>query len=166
MALTSAEKQRRYRERKKKQARSRAHVIDGYLKTPFDDWIGSYWASDIVTDFDILGIPDRPSKFPVTGAVDPFWDPDLDVGPNRGAIGAAERMADVLLDAGKMLAYYINKYKLEEIATRMSEIEAQDLSVPETKKQALAEIAKLSKFKDELSKSVRWNVPQWEIKGE
>jgi hypothetical protein len=166
MALTPAEKQRRYRERKEKQARSRAHLTDSFLKTPFDEWVNEVWFSDVMIDFDLLGIENPPYEFPAKGDFDPFWKAEWEEGPNRGAIGAAERMVGVLADAAMTLARNINKYKLEEISARMAEIEHSDLSDPKTKKQALAEIARLSKYRDELSKSVRWNFPQWEIKGE
>jgi hypothetical protein len=166
MALTPAEKQRRYRERKEKEAQSRAHITNSFLRRPFDEWLEDLWSSEIILDFDLLGIPNAPYEFPAKGDHDPFWQEEWNEGPNRGSIGAAERMVGVLADAATSLASRINQYKREEIDARIAEIEASDLRDPNAKKQALADVAKLAKYRDELSKSVRWNLPQWRIKGE
>jgi hypothetical protein len=165
MALTPAEKQKRYRERKEKEAQVRAHETNSFLKQPFDEWLGNLWSDEITFDLDLVGVQSV-GDFPGNGDIDPFWKEEWGEGPNRGAIGAAERMVGVLGEAAYNLARRINQYKSEEIAARIAEIEAADLTDPAVKKQALADIAKLTKYRDELSKSVRWTLPQWKVKGE
>jgi hypothetical protein len=166
MALTPAEKQRRYRERKEKNAQARAHLTNSFLKRPFEDFINDVWFSEIMIDFDLLGIEKPPFEFPAKGNLDPFWKEEFGEGPNRGAVGAAERMVGVLASAASDLASRINQYKREEIDARITEIEASDLTDPVTKKQAFADVSKLTKYREELSKSIRWNFPQWRIQGE
>ena len=84
----------------------------------------------------------------------------------HGAIGRAELTVGMLLEAATVLAGMINDFKQQEISTRITELEAADLTDPAAKKQALADIVRLTKYRDQLEKQVRWSLPQWKVKGE
>jgi hypothetical protein len=165
MAPTAAENQKAYRDRLKAKRHKSPDGMSEFLRVPFSEWFTDVDWSDVTFDFDLVGAR-ADEEFPGKGDVDPFWQEAWGEGPNRGSLGVAERMVGVFLDAAVLMAEKINKYKLEQIAERISEIEAADLSDPHIKKQALADVAKLTKLRDELSKQVRWTLPAWKARGE
>ena len=75
-------------------------------------------------------------------------------------------MVGCLIDAASQLADIINKYKRKEISDRMQEVEASDLSDPDVRKKALADMVRLQKMTEHLDKQVRWTFPQWKVTGE
>lgn len=162
MALTNSERQKLFRERKKDQARKSPDIIDAYLKTPFSEWMGNSW-DDVTTYLEWLGVRQIPNY-----AADGDTDPDRweELEPDRKSIGRAERMVTMFLDGAIELARFINQYKTEEVNARIAEIEAADLTDPAVRKKALADIAMLSKYRDDLKRDVRWTLPQWKVKGE
>lgn len=164
MAMTAAERKRLQREREKAKALELSHEADAYLKQPFDEWMGENWHNRVTHDLDLVGL-DPHIQFPGEGNTDPFWREEWNEGPNRGAIGCAERAVGVLLDAAVELAALINTYKTEQFNARIAELEAANLSDPDAKKQALADIVRLTNYRDQLSKQVRWSLPQWKVKG-
>ena len=165
MALTPAERKRLQRERDKARAAQTAIDVDAALKKPFSEWLNDQRWANVLEGLYLAGL-DIEVPFPGEGDIDSFWKSEWGEGPNRGSIGAAERMVGVFLDAAVQMASYINDYKTEEIGWRIDELEDADLSDPAAKKQALADIVKLTKYRDQLEKQVRWSLPQWKVKGE
>lgn len=173
MALSPAEKQREYRkrlkekrDRKEEKRKVPYDLTDDVCTRPFnefltfDDWIEVHtlleWAG-----IDPHGIPSFDNDS------DPGYRPDLDVGvPNRGSIGRAERMIGCLLDAASQLAIYVNDYKKQEVERAIAELESRDLNDPSAKKQALAEIVRLTKILDRLSKKCHRPLPEWSVRGD
>lgn len=165
MAKSVLERKREQLERDEARAKQLAYKADAFFSKPFDEWMGENWHNRVTHDLDLVGL-DNHGSFPGQGDTDPFWREEWNEGPNRGAIGCAERAVDVLLDAAVELASLINTYKSEQFKSRIAELEAADLSGPEARKQALADIVRLTKYRDQLSKQVRWTLPQWKVKGE
>lgn len=163
MVKTPAEYQRAYRERLRAQEKQAVGAADHAFKEPFHEFMADFW-NDVTTHLEWAGIKEIPD-FIADGDTDPEWNAETD-GPYRGALGRAERMVGQYLDAASTLAGYINRYKLNEIDSRIAELEAADLSHPDARKQALAESVRLTKYRDQLQKQVRWTLPQWKVKGE
>ena len=163
MALSNAERQKLFRQRKREGKLKGKEHLDTHMSKPFSEWLTDTDWSDITGDLDWTGSR-AADEFPGANDTDPYWEP-ID-GPNRGSIGCAERMVSTFLDAAVTMADKINKYKTDQVNARIAEIEAADLTDPAIKKQALADIAKLTRYRDELSKSVRWTLPAWKVTGE
>ncbi|BCH60420.1 hypothetical protein RvVAR0630_30440 [Agrobacterium vitis] len=163
MVKTAAEYQRAYRERLKEREKEAVGNADEAFKMPFHEFMADHW-SDVTTYLEWSGVDVLPD-YAADGDHDPDWVEETD-GPYRGALGRAERMVGHYLDAANTLAMWINRYKEQEINARIAELEASDLNDPDARKQALADIVKLTKYRDQLSKQVRWTLPQWKVKGE
>ena len=166
MALTPAEKQRRYRERLKAKEKTAPEVTSDFLQRPFSDYVAAHENEyqDVWYPLEWAGI--RADAIPFFEADDdPDHDPNSD-GPNRGSIGRAERMVGMLLDAAIGLAGMINRYKREQIDAAITQLEAGDLTNPAIRKQALADIVRLRRINDRLNKDVRRTLPEWKVKGE
>jgi len=172
MAMSPAEKQRAYRERQKKSKKEQLKQADApasVFKAPFFESVDELsYSSDFADAFELMGVPtpkfedDRgPEAFSLDeGAV------DTGVFDNaKGSLGRAELMVGCLIAAALDLARHVNDYKREEIKNRLAEIEASDLSDPDTKKAALREATRLNKMLDQLDKQVRWTFPQWKVTG-
>lgn len=178
MAMTSAEKVRAHRKRKKaerevkaKQA-ERVSIFD-QPKEPF-----YVWHDNGDTDFrlclDIAGIDaplieDESDPKSATGEIERMFADNPEESPYfnaKGSLARAEIMVGALMSATVELAHLINAYKRHEINVRISEIETSDLSDPDTRKQALADIVRLRKMLEQLDKQVRWTFPQWKVTGE
>lgn len=166
MALTPAEKQKAYRDRKRQDKRDQADVARQLLKTPFSDWIhsdGCY--SEFLTPFELIGLnpplfdDERgPEEFMIPGASeedDPF--PGA-----KGAVGRAEVIVGYLLDAALSLADALNRYKREEIEERLAELENSDDADTAT---VIKEAVRLNNILDQLNKQVRTNFPKWKVTG-
>jgi hypothetical protein len=125
--------------------------------------MAEHW-NDVTIYLEWIGVEQVPD-YTADGDTDPDWSEETD-GPYRGALGRAERMVGYYLDAADTLAHWINRYKQDEINARINELEQVDFSDPAAKKQALADIVRLTKYRDQLQKHVRWSLPQWEIKSE
>ena len=179
MALTPAEKQRRYRENQKKKQKVQAKQADGlslfaHPREPFFEWYNG--GSDFQMCLDIAGIEapeieDDSDPKSATGEIEQIFidggNPEDSPYYNaKGSLARAEIMVGALISATVELAGLINRYKKEEITARISEIEQSDLSDPAAKKQALADIVRLQKMLDQLDKQVRWTFPQWKVTGE
>lgn len=168
MALSPAEKQRRYRERQKerrfdKTARNAPDAAAPVLAQPFFKFFsehGKEWDDIAVMALDEVGI--TPPAFDDDD--DPHWHLYGDT--DRGSIGRAERMVGAFLDSAAALARIINEYKREEITRAITELEQSDLSDPAVRTKALAEIVRLTKLRDRLDKQVRWSLPEWKVKGD
>ncbi|WP_165351268.1 hypothetical protein, partial [Ciceribacter ferrooxidans] len=77
------------------------------------------------------------------------------------SMGRADVFVGLLLEAATVLARRVNEFKLKEIGERIQEIEASEWTDPAAKKQALSDMVRLTKMRDQLSKQVRINLPQW-----
>ncbi|MDH6268276.1 hypothetical protein M2360_003681 [Rhizobium sp. SG_E_25_P2] len=167
---TSADYQREYRQRKKKEDSRKADAANPVFRRPFNEYYDWQDTTGVDIPFDVMGVDwltfdDDSGPKPKTDQIDPEEFAE-DYAAFKGSLGRAELTIGCLLDAAVALAEIVNAYKTEEIAARIAEIEAADLTNPAIKKQALADIAKLTRYRDELSKSVRWTLPQWKVKGE
>lgn len=167
MALTPAEKQKRYRERQKQKAAQAADASYDLIARSFCEYF--YTDPDVGSfdmAFDLAGI--KPPEFEDDTGPKPLYPDqhpdDVFEGYSDDSLGRAEVMVGLLLDAGVFLATAINRFKIEEIEARIAEIEQSDLSDEKTRKKALADIVRLNKIRDRLNKSVRWDVPQWRVK--
>lgn len=178
MALSNAEKVRRYRERQKarKQEELKKPTADSTtFRRPFfeffsvDEQVGSQYAQAL----ELAGI--QPPIFdddsgPEASTLDDLRD-DLEedgesnpFGQSRGtSLGRAEVLVGCLLDAASDLAAWINDYKKSEIKARLNELEASELSDVAERRAAFAQIKELNRMFDELGKTTRWPLPQWRV---
>lgn len=178
MALSNAEKVRRYRERQKlkKQDDLKQPTPQGEVfKRPFfeffpiDEQIGSQYAQSL----ELAGV--QPILFeddsgPEASTLDNLQDGLEDNGAanpfgiSRGSsLGKAEVLIGCLLDAASDLASQVNDYKKTEIRNRIAELEKAELIDPEAKRKAFAKVAELTKILNDLEKTVRWPVPIWKV---
>jgi hypothetical protein len=164
MALTPAQKQKRYRERLKAREKKAPELTTDFLKQPFNEYLAStHGWEDVWYPLDWAGIgPDALPAFDSDD--DPEHDPEAD-GPYRGSIGRAERLVGAFLDAATGLATIINRYKREQIEAAIARLEATDVADRRKRKQAIADIVRLNKIRDRLDKQVRWPLPEWKVKG-
>lgn len=180
MALTNAEKVRAHRERKKAQrnaflGEAEAPDLIDLIKQPFSEWFERYGNStDFAIALDQGGLipPDfSDDHLPksATGEIELLYDREPNESPyarGGGSLAQAEIMVGCLISATALLARAVNEFKQTEIRARIAEIEQSDLSDPETKRKALADIPRLQKMLDQLSKQVRWTFPQWKVTGD
>ena len=171
MTLKPAEKQRLYRERQKAEEVKASLALTDVFRTPFFEFLGDFCHGG--SDFNIA--------LDLTGIETPQFDDDLgpehhtkDMGidPNyelyeeaKGSLGRAEMMVGCLITAAGDMAAKINDYKRAEIKARLTELEASDLSDPETKRVALKDVTRLNKMLDQLDKQIRRTFPQWKVTG-
>ncbi|MDZ7874371.1 MAG: hypothetical protein U5N27_15300 [Rhizobium sp.] len=180
MALTNAEKVKRYRERQK------AKKVDGLksaesaslasiMRKPFFEYFNRHGDEPTFTAcMDTAGIDppafeDDSAPRSATGEVEKIFEENPETSVYYGetnSLARAEIMVGQLIDAAAALARIVNDYKRDEIGARIVEIEQSDLSVADSKKQAFAEMARLQKMRDQLDKQVRWTFPQWKVTGE
>lgn len=177
MAMTNAEKVRAHRERKKAQEQVRAKQAERLSifdqpAEPFYRWYEG--GSDFQMCLDIAGIEapaieDDSDPKSATGEIEPIFADNPEDSPYynaKGSLSRAEIMVGALISATVELADLINRYKRKEITDRIHAIETTDLSDPDTRKQALADIVRLKKMLDQLNKQVRWTFPQWKVTGD
>jgi hypothetical protein len=168
MALSPAEKQRRYRERKKENQKRAGDTTRPFLNEPFfvaaakdPNWAGVEANLDLA-GFEWPTFNDDSGPRSFTGT----FDEDGTYDNYPGSIGRAEIMLGGLLDTVTELAGIINRYKRKEITDRIHEIETSNLSRPDRRKQALIDIVRLKGMLDQLDKQVRWGFPQWKVTGD
>jgi len=161
MALTPAEKQRRYRARLKQAARAAPDQASVNLTGSFAEFLGAEGAqlelSFIGETFDSVGL-----QFPdLEKDADPEWRPEWG-GENRGSLGRAERMVGALIDSARSLAALINEFKLGEIEAAISSLENRR----KLDAKALKEAIRLNKIRDGLRKETRHSFPVTVVKGD
>lgn len=169
MALSPAEIQKAYRERKKKTERAQGDATYPILKEPFFEWLertegqGDWSAAEM--DLNLAGL--EMPLFEDDGGPRPFEDVFGDALDKyyvgyQNSIGRAEAMVDFLIGAASCIALVINKYKREEIEKRLAELE----SSPELDRAtAMKEAVRLNKMLDKLSKQSRMAIQQWRVTG-
>lgn len=164
MAKSAAERKRISRERARREVIISAKPDEDVFRAPFFEFFK--WRTDGSSDwsmyFDMAGleapeIVDDSDPKSLLGDLEQY---ELYKGYER-SIGRAEIMLAALLDATGELARIINDYKRREIGERIQELEALDLSDPETRKKVLADMVRFQKMLDQLDKEVRWTFPQW-----
>jgi hypothetical protein len=169
MAQTQAEIQKAYRRRLKAKQRDELKKEEGanIYHSPFSEWVehdGNF------TDFDfslaLIGIhapwfkDERgPEEFVLNDATEGVENPFSGA---QGAIGRAEITIGCLIDAAATMAGIVNRYKQQEIKTRLTELESSETADRAT---AMSEAVKLNKMLDQLDKQVRWSFPQWKVTG-
>lgn len=181
MGLSNAERQRLHYQRQKDKKKAGLKQPDGVdlprrTDNPFYEWFqgqaGGF--SDFAKCFDIAGmeapdIDDDSDPKSLTGEIEDSFKDAPEHSPyarGGGSLARAEIMVGCLIDAASELARIINEYKRQRIAARLKEIESADLSDPDVKKSALAEVVRLQKMNEHLDKQVRWAFPQWKLAGE
>ena len=164
MAMTALERTRRSLAKKAQLQKLAGDPSDKIATRRFHEYLPDdpEW-NEVQTYLEWAGIkPDAIPTFDTDN--DPDHDPVSD-GPYRGSIGRAERMVGCLLDAASELAGIINRYKREEIDRAIARLESADLSDAEKRKQALEDVVRLTRYRDQLDKQVRWSLPQWRVTG-
>ena len=175
MALSPAEKSKRWRERQKaerdaKEREAQLKMQADYRK-PFGEYAESHGDfSTFECELNLLGYeqPDftddrGPKEFAFEEAYRGMEEELF--GGKVGSLGRAEYMIQCLLSAAQALSMVVNDYKVREINARITEVEASDLSDVATRKAAMAEIVRLNKILDQLGKQVRRNFQQWKVEG-
>lgn len=170
MALSNAEKVRRYRERQKEREKQASLTLSGVFKRPFFETLPEdyHLRSDFSDNFEFMGLPTPEFKDDRGPEAYTDYSPEIagdQFAENPGSLGRAELMVTALIEAAQDLAWHVADYKRQEIKARLAEIEASDLSEPEVKKTALKEAARLNKMLDQIDKQVRWTFPQWKVTG-
>lgn len=173
MALTPAEKQKRYRARQKQAEKSAPDLSHAYLRTPFFE-AAERDLSDLDAYWDVIGI-EGPWFNDDSGPKTLLGDYELTAEANgfrsfesvpKNSLGRAEVMVGVLLDIAMLTASAINEYKLAEIDARIAEIEQADLSDSAVKTKALNDIVTLKAIKARLEgKTFRRSFAEFRVKG-
>lgn len=171
MALTNAEKVKRYRERQKQATLARATTDPKIFRSAFCESAASAEWDFGRTMLEMVGI----SAAPIHDDSDPEFmsmvvagirDSEPNLESYKRSLGRAELTLDHILEATTRMAKAISNFKRDEIDARISEIQQSDLSDSAVKKQAFADMAKLQKMRDQLDKQVRSTFPQWKVTGE
>lgn len=174
MALSNAEKVRRYREKQKaqkQQALKQPTPRGEIFQTPFFEFFPMHEqiASAYCQSLELAGI--QPLGFenddgPEIATLDDFSpNPEgLDqvFGDRMGSsLGKAEVIIGCLLDAATDLASHVQDYKKQEIAARIAEYETATFSTAEEKREAFNKVAELKDLLTKLDRTIRWPVPLW-----
>ena len=171
MALTPAEKQKAYRERKKAEAeqaqKTGPDVAAQLYRTPFSEWAkGDANIDDCDTSMGLAGMvfpgfyderdPEEVAlEQAIAGVDEPF-------GEAKGALGRAEVMIDGLLETAIILARSVNEYKRSELQARIKELEQ---STEIDRATAMKQAVRLNKILNQLDKQVRRPFAQWKVTG-
>lgn len=174
MALSNAEKVKRYRERqkeKKKEDMLKPEQKSNVFRKPFfeyfpvDQQISDAYCQSLelagmeavlfeddtgpeVSTLDDMSVEDAAQVF---GAL------------HGNSLGKAEVIIACLLDAASDLAFRVSDYKKVEITARIAELEQADLSDLDSRRKAIQEISELQAMLAELEKSIRITFPQWKV---
>lgn len=161
------EAQRRWRARVKQKKLEAEVARPDVFQTPFHEF-DSLIGSDADLSLALAGIQipfledDRgPLEFVINEATAGVEEPFP--GTPDNSLGRAEVILGCLISAAVEIAHSINTYKRMEIEARAKEIEETDLSEPQKRKAALAELVRLNKMLDRLDKQVRWSFQQWKV---
>lgn len=82
-----------------------------------------------------------------------------------GSLGRAELEVELLIEAAKTLAQLLNDYKRTVIRDRIEQIETLELDDVTSRGALLSEIVMLNKALERLDRSVRADIPQWQLRG-
>lgn len=172
MAKSAAERKREQLQRERDRAKAMDDLTYGLPRAAFGAWLEEN-EDDRLTHLSICydGMNRVPPSF--DGETDPvsltgnFEFPTKEDGELsfRGALGRAELEVDLLVEAAKTLAAMINVYKRVAIESRIRQIEMNELDDRETRAERLMEIMLLNRALERLGKSVRAELPQWQLRG-
>jgi hypothetical protein len=172
MALSTAERAQRWRDRQKSIRDAQEGKIRNALKAVYRETFAEWVEHDgNFTNFEIslalAGI--NPPQFdddqgPEAFALNGIADGVVDAfgGAPNDSLGRAELMIDCLVGAARELAAIVNRYKIEHIKVRLNELSQADMEAPVERGKHLAEIVLLNKRLDQLDKQVRKTFPAWE----
>ena len=174
MTNPNAEAQQRWRERQKQKRLEALKLPDAtqgedLYRQPFfsSRELEANW-SNVELCLDLAGIeaPDFSDDSGPKSLNDVYEGAAKDAGdkPYDGAqtsLARAEVVIGCLIDAASEMASIVNAYKRREIAERISEIEESDMSDPLQRKNALDQMVRLTKLRDQLDKSIRWTFRKW-----
>ncbi|WP_282048353.1 hypothetical protein [Sulfitobacter mediterraneus] len=176
MATANAEAQRRWRQKQKQKRKDslrtrEANGLIHFYEEPFFKAIerDANWSdAEIALDcagYDAPLFEDDSGPKSASGEIEQGYD-DAEEPHFGGACTSLERaeiMVGCFIDAAATLARIINQYKRGEIAQRLKELEALDMSNPEERKQILSDIMTLTRALEELNKKTRWTFDQWRL---
>ena len=149
MALTPAEKQKRYRQRQRQAEEAAPDLSRDFVTAPLSDFKGEF-DYEFEQNFTHIGL-DFPDGFFDERAI---YDVEYAVGDatlsGQPLLTRMEALAGSFLDGAIELYATINEFKLKEIDARIAEIEAADLSDPAAKAKALEDIVTLKTIKARL----------------
>lgn len=173
MAMSAAERKRLQIERERDRARKQMDLVYELPRPDFGAWLNERFEGTELQHLDIcfdgmnLMAPDFSAEGDPVSATGHFVYPTTEAGePSyRGALGRAELEVELLLEAAKTLATMINAYKRRVIKDRLHQIETEELADPETRRARMSEVVTLTKALERLDKSVRTDVPQWQLRG-
>ncbi len=173
MAMTAAERKRLQVERDRAQARKQADLTYALPRPAFGAWLDQTFDGAELQHLDICydGMNRIAPNFSVdrdpVSATGAFVFPTDDKGEISfvGSLGRAELEVELLLEAAKTLATMVNAYKRRVLADRLHQIETEELNDPETRRARMNEVVMLTKALERLDKSVRTEVPQWQLRG-
>lgn len=173
MAMSNAEKVRRYRERKKAAHEAAPDLTIEFVKGKLSKFIHAQSRSSYADAFEFIenAVP-LGLEFP-EGFFNERHTYDVDdlVGGESSLSGKSllvrmEALAGLFLDAASELHRTINNFKLEQIDARISEIEGADLSDAKAKARALQDIVMLQGIKSNLEgKTFRRSFAEISVKG-
>lgn len=177
MALSPAEKSRAFRERLERELRIKPDLTYAYLTEPFHEWLedtggaNADWDSammeldaaglDVIEIVDDLGPRSKSGMIELTRRDEDGYDPYAGY---LGSIGQLESVIDCLVTAAQAFALIANRYKLSQLKLKIAEIESRDLSEPENRKAALAELVQINKIQELLQKQIRITFQPWKVK--
>ena len=175
MAKSALQRKREQVERDRIAMRSLPDSSYPFLHRPFFDWLKDnaennwhiFYAEILAAGFDAPEFLDDSGPSSFDGAYEgglTGTDEDPYAG-YEGSIGRAESIVDHLLSSASLLALVIQEYKLEQLDDRIAEIENADLSDPDKRKGALADMVKMAKIREQLQKQTRYQVPGYKVKG-
>lgn len=173
MIKSSAERGREFRARRKAALNVVPDQSAPFLKRTFAQFLeqqgedrGEGPHRDQI-DAELMGVDMQLPDFTGEDEIDPISGEGFR-GPNgsTGSIAKAEVMAHAFRVSAQQLAALINRYKMEEIDARLAEIERADLTDPEAKRQALADVARLTLLRQRLDREVRHSFREIAVKGE
>lgn len=172
MAMTPAEKQKAYRDRKRKEQMKAKDGTSDYLEKTFSElWNASAGFTDFEMSLELAGIepptfederdPDEAVLNREAIGVD-LYGREAVFGDRKGAIGRAELTINCLIDAAIELARIVNAYKQREVQVQLDKLTSGDGA---SNADAFAEAVRLNKILEQLDKEVRRSFPVWEVKG-
>lgn len=174
MALSNAEKQRRFRERKQAAKSAGLKRPEGaetaaLFQAPFFESFQSDGnTSDFEQCFDLIGL-DAPEFNDDSGpqSREGILDhPDNDesvYGNASDSLGRAEIMVGGLLESAVTLAGIIRQHKLGELQLREKEVAEAMVARPEDAPILADELLRIRAAQSALDKEVRWPIPAWKV---
>jgi len=159
MVLSAAEKQRAYRQRKKKAERAAPDVTSSIVAGDFAEFLearGEMQLSDGRWMDDPAAIAEHIDL--TLGEIGVRFD--------WRTTEKAEQAVEILTESASAIAELLNAFKLHEINAAIERLKEADLSDPAAKKAALREAVKLDAIKRGLAKKTRHDFAATSVKGE